>query len=183
MPKITKTYTLRDFLEASAQKKGETRQVDEYFSPAHRDFVATRPAVEWLRLRKSGDKASINFKYFHFDDKGNSQYCDEYETSVGDEQQMQKMFAALDVKSLVVVDKTRTIYQYEDFEVSLDQVEGLGDFVEVEYKGKAGAEEAGKITDSMVAFLKQHGVGKIQRNYVGYPFQLLFPGEFELEDY
>ena len=34
-----------------------------------------------------------------------------------------------------------------------------------------------KTTDEMVEFLKSLGCGKIERDYVGYPFKLLFPGE------
>jgi adenylate cyclase class 2 len=181
--KVDNVEPLREFLEASAKKVKETRQVDEYFNPGHRDFLASSPVIEWLRLRDANGSVSVNYKHYHYDEDGKSQYCDEYETPVGDIKQMQQMFAALDIKSLVIVDKTRTIYLWENFEVSLDHVEGLGDFVEVEYKGEARAEDAKEITDSMVAFLKQHQVGKVCRNYVGYPFQLLFPGKFSLEEY
>jgi len=34
----------------------------------------------------------------------------------------------------------------------------------------------------MIKFLKNIGCGKIKRNYVGYPFQLLFPSEVKLEE-
>lgn len=34
----------------------------------------------------------------------------------------------------------------------------------------------------MVKFLKNIGVGKIKRNYVGYPSQLLFPDQVKWEE-
>ncbi len=34
----------------------------------------------------------------------------------------------------------------------------------------------------MIEFLKSHNIGKIERNYLGYPFQLLFPDEVEWEE-
>jgi hypothetical protein len=34
----------------------------------------------------------------------------------------------------------------------------------------------------MVEWLRQFNPGRISRNYVGYPFQLLFPKEVEYEE-
>lgn len=172
---------LREFLKAQAKLIGTNRQVDEYFTPAHRDFIATRPTAEWLRLRDADGTYSINYKNWHHGANGKSNHCDEYETPVGDIDQLRRIFSAIDIKPIVKVDKTRTVYRHEDYEISLDTVEGLGDFVEVEFKGGASGDDAKRITDEMLEFLKKHGVGEIRRNYVGYPFQLLFPDEVVLE--
>jgi len=66
--------------------------------------------------------------------------------------------------------------------VAVDSVKGLGDFVEIEYKGENENADPKKVTEGMVDFLKKVGCGKIMRNYVGYPFQLLFPEEVKWED-
>lgn len=179
---IENSKPLVDFLEKSAQFKKENRQMDEYFSPAHRDFTSVRPVREWLRLRDSNGKYSINYKNFHYDENGKSLYCDEYESQIGDLNSLKKILEALNFKSLVAVDKIRKIWEYKDYEIALDSISGLGDFVEIEYIGKDEKVDPKKITQEMVGFLKNINCGKIKRNYVGYPFQLLFPSEVKFEE-
>ena len=179
---IENTKPLIDFLEKNAEFKKETRQIDEYFSPAHRNFIGVRPVKEWLRLRDSSGKYSINYKNWYFDEDGKSHYCDEYETKVEDIDQIKKILDVLNFKSIVKVDKKRRIWIYKDYEIAVDSVKGLGDFVEIEYIGKEEEVDPKKITEEMIDFLKNLGCGKIKRNYVGYPFQLLFPEEVKYEE-
>lgn len=75
----------------------------------------------------------------------------------------------------------RKIWTYKDFEIAVDSVESLGDFVEIEYMGKDEKVNPKKVTAEMVNFLKQVDCGKITRNYVGYPFLMLFPNEVKYE--
>jgi predicted adenylyl cyclase CyaB len=134
-----------------------------------------------LRLRDSSGKFSINYKNWHTDKNGRSHYCDEYETEIGKKDQLEKIFSSLNVKLLTTVDKKRRIYMYKNYEISMDSIKGLGNFVEIEYKGKLGKHKPEEITKDMIKFLKDIDCGKIYRNYVGYPFQLLFPKEVKTE--
>ena len=119
---------------------------------------------------------------WHFSEVGKSHHCDEFEFGLEDVGQLKRILEALDFRLLVTVDKVRRVWRYEDYEVSLDKVEGLGDFVEVEYVGNGGDVVPEKVTGEMIDFLKEVGCGKIMRNYRGYPFQLLFPEETEYEE-
>ncbi len=179
---IENSKGLAAFLKEKASFVGESHQIDSYYSPAHRDFTSVRPIKEWLRLRNSSGKYSINYKNWHFDKKGHSHYCDEYETPIQSLEQLENIFTALNMKPIVVVDKMRKIWNFKDYEIALDTIKGLGDFVEVEYKGKNN-QNPKKITDEMINFLKKFNVGEISRNYVGYPFQLLFPDEVKYEKF
>lgn len=179
---VDDTGNLINFLDKNATFQEESHQVDEYFSPAHRDFTGVRPTKEWLRLRDSNGKYSINYKNWHFDEEGRSDYCDEYETGIDDLAQLRKMLNALNFKPLVKVDKLRKTWIYNDYEIAVDSVVGLGDFVEIEYIGKEEEVDPKKITEGMVGFLGDVGCGRIERNYVGYPFQLLFPQEVKTEE-
>jgi len=179
--KIEKSAPLVAFLKERATFKSEKRQVDEYFSPAHRDFLAARPVKEWLRLRDASGDFSITYKNWHYDDAGKSHYADECESKIESLETCRKIFEALNFKSLIVVEKVRKTWDYETYEIALDSVTGLGDFVEVEYKGGEENVDPKQITDGMVAFLKERSVGKIERNYVGYPFLLLFGKEAKWE--
>ncbi|MBU1132104.1 class IV adenylate cyclase [Patescibacteria group bacterium] len=169
------------FLKDNAVFRGEKRQIDEYFTPPHRDFIEARPAKEWLRLRDADGNCSINYKNWYFDEAGKSDYCDEYETVVESSEQMRKIFSALNFKSLVVVEKVRKTWTYNDFAITMDSVKNLGDFAEIEYIGKDDKVDPIKTTDEMVELLKKIGCGKIKRNYVGYPFLLLFPQEVKYD--
>jgi len=159
----------------------EKRQVDEYYIPPHRDFTGVRPIKEWLRLRDASGAYSLNYKNWHYDADGKSDYCDEYETPLQDIEQARNIFTALNYKKIVTVDKVRKAWLYQDWEVAIDRIQGLGDFVEIEYKGSANPDPRAE-TKKMVAWLKSIGVENIERNYLGYPFQLLFPGEVEWEE-
>lgn len=172
---------LNKFLKEKAKFVNKEHQVDKYFSPKGKKFLKVRPVVEWLRLRDSSGKQSINYKNFHHDKSGRSHYCDEYETPVESMEQIEKIFQSLEIKPIVTVDKTRKIYKYKDYEISIDSIKGLGNFVEIEYKGKIKTKSPAKITEEMVKFLKDLNCGKISRNYVGYPFQMLFPKEVKYE--
>jgi len=179
--KIEKSRPLVEFLDKNAKFKYENRQVDEYFSPAHRDFTAVRPISEWLRLRDSDGKYSITYKNWYYED-GRSTHCDEYELSVDNIGQMRKIMGVLNFKNIINVDKIRKSWDYKDYEVSMDSIKGLGEFVEVEYKGNKENVDPKQVLAEMTKFLKDVGCGKIARNYVGYPFQFLFPNEVKFEE-
>jgi adenylate cyclase class 2 len=89
---------------------------------------------------------------------------------------MRKILLALNFRPIVTVDKTRRRWVFEDYEVALDKVVGLGDFVEVEYKGSMVVDPK-TTTKEMVVFLKNNGCGKIELNNGGYPMLLLFPND------
>ncbi len=179
---IENSKLLIEFLEKNADFQSENHQIDQYFSPAHRNFLEPRPMHEWLRLRDSNGKYSINYKNWHFDDTGRSYYGDEHESKIEDLKQVKEILEALDFKMCVEVDKLRKIWICKDYEVAVDSVRELGDFVEIEYKGNDKNADPKKITEEMINFLKEIGVGEIKRNYVGYPFQLLCPNEVKWEE-
>jgi adenylate cyclase class 2 len=134
-----------------------------------------------LRLRDAEGNCSLNYKKWHYDTDGRSNHCDEYETEISDIQQFRNVFKVLGFKTLVTVDKVRKSWNYQDYEISMDSIKDLGDFVEIEYKGE-GSPDPKKTTNEMIEFLKSQNVGKIERNYLGYLFQLLFPEEVEWEE-
>jgi len=169
-------------LKKNACFESKKHQIDEYFVPAHRNFINVRPAKEWLRLRNTDGVYSVNYKNWHINKVGKGHYCDEYETRIQDQDQMKKIFKALDLKPIVTVSKQRENWIYKDYKISIDSVSGLGDFVEVEYIGREKDVEPEKITEEMIEFLKGIGCGKIKRNYRGYPFLLLFPKEGDYEE-
>lgn len=164
---------LLNMLKDKAQFVGEKHQRDEYFSLEKPSFLDVRPVVQWLRLRDEGGKSSINYKHWQHDGPGNAPYCHEYESSVDDSSSVAKIFAALGYQTIVVVDKQRRIWHYNDYEISVDSVANLGDFVEIEYKAQASKSDARRIIGGMKAFLSDLGCGTLRENSGGYAFALL----------
>ena len=175
--KVEQIATLKDFLHAHGKFQGEKRQVDEYFSPDHGDYMSVRPVNEWLRLREANGRFSLDYKLWHRDKNGQSEFCDEIETGIDSIEQARKILQALHFHSIATVDKVRSAWIYEEYEVAIDEVKDLGIFVEVEYIGKDINIDAQKVVSEMIAFLKSTACGKIAKANTGYPMLLLFPEE------
>lgn len=163
---------LRDQLKVKgAARIGQSHQVDVYYNAPHRDFLAAPRVNEWLRLRKEGDKASINFKLWMPLDSDVKTHCEEFESSVGDVEAVGKLLELLDFPMLITVDKRREEWKFGDIVVALDTVEELGNFVEFEYHGTANnVDEAHK---AIYRTIKELHVSLGKENLVGYPYMLL----------
>lgn len=175
---------LISFLRKNAKFQSESHQTDEYFSPHHRNFLNVRPVNEWFRTRDNNGIFSLTYKNWYYDKNGKSEsFCDEFETKIDDLESFRKILIALNFKFITKVDKTRKIWIYKDYEIAIDSVVNLGDFVEIEYVGKNKNVNPKAVTAEMISFFKKIRCGKITRNYVGYPFLLLFPKEAKFEVY
>jgi adenylate cyclase class 2 len=169
---VQNSANLLQLLKQEGALKYTDKQIDEYYTPAHRNFTSVAPVVEWLRLRDSNGTFSINYKHWIIEPDGTSNHCTEYETKIENIEAMRNILKVLNFEYLVVVNKERSAWDYKDYEISFDTVEGLGDFVEIEYKGEDSANPK-KITDEMMTFLETVGCGKITRDFKGYPYLLL----------
>lgn len=171
--RIQESENLKSFLEKEADFISENRQEDEYYTPAHRDFIAIKPIEEWLRVRDENGKYSLTYKKWIYEN-GIGIYADEYEVEVSNKETAKKILKSIDAKPLITVLKNRRKYLYKNYEVAFDQVVGLGDFVEIEYKGNKEVDPK-QTTLEMINFLKNLNCGKIEINNGGYPMLLLFP--------
>ena len=164
--------SFRSFLKENAQFVKESYQTDEYYTPAHRDFLFPEYPYEWLSIRERNSKVILNYKHWYPENEEKSTHCDEYEVELSSYSKMDKIFKALDIRSLCKVVKTREIYNYKgEFEISMDKVEDLGFFIEIEVKKDFGSIE--KSNKKLLEFANRMGVDTSKRNYRGYPFLLL----------
>ena len=84
-----------------------------------------------LRIRLSGNKKILTYKTYN-----NNMYYEEYEVEIDNSNNMMKIFDFIGLKKITEVKKERMIYSYQDkYEVSLDKVDNLGYFIEIEVKG------------------------------------------------
>ncbi|MFA5987347.1 MAG: class IV adenylate cyclase [Candidatus Paceibacterota bacterium] len=171
--KVKDVGSLLKFLEENGDFKSDKYQRDEYYMPAHRNFIEAQPIKEWLRLRREEGKCSVNYKNWHFNEDGKSYHCDEHETQLHDMDAIKNIFVALNFEPLIVVDKKRKTFMCGDYEVAMDCVEGLGDYVEVEYKGVEDKIDAKEVAEQMRSFIKKTGCEILEQDFLGYPHLLL----------
>ncbi|MDO8436021.1 MAG: class IV adenylate cyclase [bacterium] len=173
--KIDSFEGIKEKLFRYGKLKKSIKQIDEYYVPYHRDFFAQKPhPTEWLRIRTNPDKTvfeydiSINKKA-----DGEQECAEEYEAEVSRADEFRKILEFLNFKKVITINKKREYWDCGDFEVALDDVDGLGFFVEVEAKGNFGSNERAK--DKCIKFLEKVGVQNGDQKSIkkGYPVLLL----------
>ncbi len=112
----------------------EKEILDIYYEDPKRDNLKPEPNLrinEIFRLRKKGNQNLLTYKKNHFE-KNRWIYSDEYETTVADYEKIKKIIENLGFEIQIVVKNKRKIYRYKDYEITLEEVEKLGLFIEVE---------------------------------------------------
>ncbi len=142
------------------------KQVDKYFVPPHNNFFSENPINEYLRIRyeKGGDH--LSYSLVRRDKNGQKMSTDEYETLVEDPKIVEEIFTKVGLIHKLTVTKTRKYFNCGDFEVTLDQVNQLGDFMEVEAKKDLGGIK--KTKQACWDFIKKLGVEYEFRTVMGY---------------
>jgi adenylate cyclase class 2 len=169
--RLPNTEYLLPFLQQNATLKTESFQKDNYFAPSHRNFFATKPINERLRIRESSKENSVNYKNRKEKDGENQNYCDEYETTIESPEAIKNIFLALDIKPIIVVNKQRKTFLYRDIEIALDEVDELGSFVELEMKGAFESTDEAK--EKLYIVAQELGLQKDWQDNKGYPRLLL----------
>ncbi len=170
---LLNTTTVVSYLSKNADFQYESFQHDVYYNAPHRDFLANKDNIsEWLRIRIEKDKAQINYKDWQPHDKAIKTHCKEFETGVESYEQLTHILNALDFQQLVEVKKTRRAWLYMDVEVSIDSVDNLGQYLEVEYKGDKLA-NVQKVRDYLHEVVKKLGAKTKGLDLKGYPYGLL----------
>jgi predicted adenylyl cyclase CyaB len=163
-------------IKARVQKTAKfikkTRQIDYYYNLLPKNFLKPEYPYEWLSIRDRGGKLLLNYKYWYPPGAKHTTHCDEYETEIGDKEQLDRIFKALNITEIVKVDKTRRTYVYKNkIEIAMDKVVGLGYFIEAEaLKNEGGID---KTYEKLAEFLKSLGVRKIVTVPGGYALAMM----------
>jgi len=173
--KINNFEEIKAKVAATGKLIKSIRQIDDYFVPCHRDFFTQKPhPVEWLRIRTNPDKVVFEYdKSINKKANGEQECAEEYETEISNADEFRKILNFLDFKKVITVDKQREYWNCGDFEIALDRIAGLGDFIEVEAKSKFESNEKAK--EACLKFLEDIEIEnpeKIQINK-GYPVLIL----------
>lgn len=138
-----------------ARFEGQEQQLDIYYSAPHRDFKITDEA---LRLRRSFHSSRTEECYLTY--KGPkldalSKSREELNVMIEGWEEAQSLLQSLGFIEVGRVSKLRRGYRLTDFVLSLDQVEGLGNFLEVETRAEGSYDQ---ILEQAFELLKKLGL-------------------------
>jgi adenylate cyclase, class 2 len=116
--------------------------------------------AEFLRIRVRSDGTTLfTFKYHPTRHEGNPESMPlEYETTIGSKEAMEQILLHQGYKEAVRIRKTRQKGTYNKWEICIDEVEGLGSFMELEEM--APEKESKRIIEEMCAFFAELGIAR-----------------------
>lgn len=137
-------------------------QKDIIFAENLPDFTDFQPNINFLRIRQENDKSIFTLKRSELNETENT----EHETEVANRGELTEIIKLLGFQEAVRVNKTRRKARYQDFEVCVDEIDGLGSFIELEKLVERGDIEA--IQTELFGFLKKLGISEDDRVTLGY---------------
>jgi len=169
--KVNNLQEIKEKVSKAGKLIKAIKQIDDYYIPCHRDFFARKPHQnEWLRIRTNPDKTVWEYtRAVNQKEDGSNDYAEEYEIEILDKEELKKILGFLDFKKVVIVEKYREYWMCGDIEVALDDVKGLGTFVEAEAKGDFKNKKEAK--KACIDFLENLGIKDVEKNQIkiGYP--------------
>ena len=126
--KIDDFKEMEEKLENIGAVKSKTEfQEDIYFASPIVDFAETDEA---LRIRTTNNNTFITYKGPKLNDKAKTRK--EVEMTIENSEKATDIFTEIGFREVRTVRKNRQYYTYENFEISLDDVEGLNPYMEIE---------------------------------------------------
>lgn len=128
-------------------------QDDQAYAPEGWSYGDSKQGVSFVRLRTVNGLHTFTLKRPH----ENALSCAEHESQVADRDQMHEAIQAMGFYPTVRIVKTRRTVHADDLEICLDEVDGLGAFLELERMVPAGV-SGEHVQAELVAFVVSLGV-------------------------
>lgn len=113
--------------QLDAKRIGQKTQKDIYYQAPHRDFKETDEA---LRIRQENGDIYLTYKGPKIDDETKTRR--EIEIELKSLEKMDSILEFLGFKKSKTVEKQRQLYSIDEYKIALDDVKGLGEFIEIE---------------------------------------------------
>ncbi|NLA99635.1 MAG: class IV adenylate cyclase [Methanomicrobiales archaeon] len=145
-----------DGIRAGLGRKGvrmerKQQERDVYYNAPHRDFGETDEA---LRVRYDDIGITLTYKGPKIR-VGSAKAREEFNLVVADSGTLEDILSRLGFRRTATVSKVREFYEIGDVTVTLDDIEGLGLFIEIEILTEENREDA---ADRIGAIAKELGV-------------------------
>lgn len=125
----------------------------------------------FLRIRIQGDGKTILTAKKPKNKSAENLIKREHEVTVNSAEEARCILELMGYQEAVRVRKTRRIAEYGDYEICLDDIEGLGSFVEVEAMGRES--DAEKTQKDLWEFLKKLDISPVEKISKGYDILML----------
>ena len=146
---------------------GEKEIYDIYYYDPLRDNLKPESDLrlnETFRIRKTDKGCYMTYKKQHF--KGKLWiYSDEYEVSIENFEAVKTIISLLGLEYLITVHNKRRVYRYNNFEIELEDVEGLGIFLEVERLSKDA--DGMKVKEEIRNFIRSFNLKNVRELNIG----------------
>lgn len=153
--------------EEDARRIGTVAQSDIYYDAPHRNFAETDEALR-IRREVSPDDSETVLTYKGPLVEADSKTREEIETPLVSRDEFETILDALGFEPAATVEKERERWHLDGYVVSLDRVNGLGQFVEVEAEAAEDAIESTR--EGAYAVLQSLGLdpdSQIRTSYLG----------------
>lgn len=142
--------------ELGAKKSKKEFQEDIYFNSPVVDFAKTDEALR-IRTTKENDNTNIFITYKGPKIDKKSKTRKEIEMGIDDAEKCSGIFEAIGFEKVRAVRKNRQYYTYENFEISLDDIEGLDPYMEIEVALEDGS-DYGEAQNSIFELFEKLGI-------------------------
>lgn len=160
---------LREALAAHRADHVDSRtQTDTYYDAPHRDFAETDEALRIRHETPENGEVVTKITYKGPLVESESKTREEHETVVDSEAALEGVLSGLGFEPAATVEKDREFYALEGYTISLDDVTGLGEFVEIEREATESEVEA--VREGAVDLLGDLGLDasdQIRTSYLG----------------
>jgi adenylate cyclase, class 2 len=127
-------------------------QKDTIFLTQGINYNQIKPGVVVLRIRQQNDKTFFTLKMRGVIELNKI----EHEVTVDNVDEIAAIINKLDFCEVLRVNKVRQKCKYNNYEICLDEVEGLGEFIEIEQQIESGDDKA--VSAQLSSFLQNLGI-------------------------
>jgi adenylate cyclase class 2 len=145
-----------------------------YYDPLKKDLQPddTGKLKACFRIREKDGKSSIAYKVDHFNGDEWS-HSDEYETGIENPEIMTKIVEKLGLVELIRIDNEKHIFLTSDYEIVLEDVKGLGLFMEVENLKEVSDDKVSETKEEIRDFLNSLNIEFGEEQNAGKPELML----------
>jgi len=152
--------------ELGAEFLGTVEQADTYYDAPHKSFAETDESLRVRREVVDGEESAVmTYKGPKLD--ANSKTRREVETGVGAGDDAATIFESVGFEPAATVHKERDRYRLDEYTITLDTVERVGSFVEVETE----ADDIDEAREGAVEIMRDLGLNpdeQIRTSYLGF---------------
>ncbi len=126
-----------------------------YYDPLRKNLKPNTygKTFECLRIRNYAGESKLTYKQDVYN-KEIWQYSNENEVSIDNFNEMDKILSQLGFQKLLTIHNKRKYYIHENYKIVLEDVENLGIYLEVEFKGDLQKEEINQEKQKIWHFIK-----------------------------